>query len=117
MSPRETRSADLLPGTLDMLILKAVSLRPLHGYGVLLRINQISGDALDIQQGSLYPALYRLETQGLVDAEWGQSDNGRRAKFYTLTPAGRKRLREAAAGWDRLSAAIEAALSTRADEI
>jgi PadR family transcriptional regulator, regulatory protein PadR len=112
-----SRTADLLPGTLDMLILKAVSLKPLHGYGVLLRINQISGDALDIQQGSLYPALYRLETQGLVDAEWGQSDNGRRAKFYTLTPAGRKRLREAAAGWDRLSAAIEAALSATADEV
>jgi|ERR671911_841896 transcriptional regulator len=117
MSPRDTKSADLLPGTLDMLILKAVSLRPLHGYGVLLRINQISGDALDIQQGSLYPALYRLETQGLLDTEWGQSDNGRRAKFYTLTPAGRKRLREAAAGWSRLSAAIEAALGTTADEV
>ncbi len=111
------KNADLLPGTLDMLILKAVSLKPLHGYGVLLRINQISGDALDIQQGSLYPALYRLETQGLIDAEWGQSDNGRRAKFYTVTPAGRKRLREAAAGWDRLSAAIEAAMSATVDEI
>jgi transcriptional regulator len=111
------KTADLLPGTLDMLILKAVSLRPLHGYGVLLRINQISGDALDIQQGSLYPALYRLETQGFIAAEWGQSDNGRRAKFYTLTPAGRKRLREAAAGWGRLSAAIEAALAATADEV
>lgn len=117
MSPRDTKSAELLPGTLDMLILKAVSLRPLHGYGVLLRINQISGDAFDIQQGSLYPALYRLETQGLLDTEWGQSDNGRRAKFYTLTSAGRKRLREAAAGWSRLSAAIEAALGTTADEV
>jgi PadR family transcriptional regulator, regulatory protein PadR len=117
MRPRATKSADLLPGTLNMLILKAVSLRPLHGYGVLLRINQISGDALDIQQGSLYPALYRLETQGLIDAEWGQSDNGRRAKFYTLTPAGRKHLREATAGWSRLSAAIEAALNTRTDEV
>jgi transcriptional regulator len=111
------KTADLLPGTLDMLILKAVSLRPLHGYGVLLRINQISGDALDIQQGSLYPALYRLETQGFIAAEWGQSDNGRRAKFYTLTAAGRKRLREAAAGWGRLSAAIEAALAATADEV
>jgi transcriptional regulator len=111
------KTADLLPGTLDMLILKAVSLRPLHGYGVLLRINQISGDALDIQQGSLYPALYRLETQGFIAAEWGQSDNSRRAKFYTLTPAGRKRLREAAAGWGRLSAAIEAALAATADEV
>ena len=111
------KSADLLPGTLDLLILKAVSLTPLHGYGVLLRINQISGDALDIQQGSLYPALYRLETQGLIEAEWGQSDNGRRAKFYTLTTDGKKRLREATAGWNRLSAAIEAALSTTADEV
>ena len=117
MPPRDTKSADLLPGTLDMLILKAVSLRPLHGYGVLLRINQISGDALDIQQGSLYPALYRLETQGLINGEWGQSENSRRARFYTVTPAGRKRLREAAAGWNRLSAAIEAALGTTADEV
>jgi len=117
MSPRDPKSTDLLPGTLDMLILKAVSLRPLHGYGVLLRINQISGDVLDIQQGSLYPALYRLETQGLINAEWGQSDNHRRAKFYSLTPAGRKRLREAAAGWNRFSAAIEAALNTSADEV
>ena len=117
MAPRDTKSADLLPGTLDMLILKAVSLRPLHGYGVLLRIYQISGEALDIQQGSLYPALYKLETQGLIDAAWGQSENGRRAKFYTLTSVGRKRLREAAAGWERLSAAIDAALRTRADEV
>ena len=83
------KNADLLPGTLDMLILKAVSLKPLHGYGVLLRIQQISGDALDIPQGSLYPALYRLEHQGLIVAEWGESENKRRAKFYTLTAAGR----------------------------
>lgn len=108
---------DLLPGTLDMLILKAVSLRPLHGYGVLLRINQISGHALDIQQGSLYPALYRLESQGLIDAEWGQSDNGRRAKFYTITTAGRKRLREETASWTRLATAIGAALDTTPDEL
>ena len=111
------KSADLLPGTLDMLILEAVTLRPLHGYGVLLRIKQISKDALDIPQGSLYPALYRLETQGLIDAEWGQSDNGRRAKFYTVTPEGRRRLREETAGWNRLSAAIAAALSTTSDEV
>lgn len=78
--------ADLLPGTLDMLILKAVSLKPLHGYGVLLRIAQISKDVLDVPQGSLYPALYRLEHQGLINAEWGESENKRRAKFYTLTP-------------------------------
>lgn len=111
------KSADLLPGTLDMLILKAVSLEPLHGYGVLLRIRQISGDALDIPQGSLYPALYRLEHQRLVAAEWGQSDNNRRAKFYTLTAAGRRRLREETAGWHRLAAAIAASLNASADEI
>lgn len=110
-------AAELLPGTLDMLILKAVSLRPLHGYGVLLRIRQISGDALDIPQGSLYPALYRLEHQALIAAEWGQSDNNRRAKFYTLTAAGRRRLRDETAGWNRLASAIAAALATAPDEI
>jgi PadR family transcriptional regulator PadR len=110
-------NAELLPGTLDMLILKAVSLKPLHGYGVLLRIRQISGEALEIPQGSLYPALYRLEQQGLIEAEWGQSDNNRRAKFYTMTTAGRKRLREETASWNRLAAAIAAALQTAADEI
>src|SRR5262245_34059239 len=99
-------SAELLPGTLDMLILKAVSLKPLHGYGVLLRIQQISGNALQVPQGSLYPALYRLEHQQLIAAEWGESDNGRKAKFYTLTAAGRRRLREEAAAWKRLSMAI-----------
>jgi PadR family transcriptional regulator PadR len=111
------KTAELLPGTLDMLILKAVSLRPLHGYGVLLRIRQISGDALDIPQGSLYPALYRLEHQALIQAEWGQSDNNRRAKFYTLTPAGRRRLREETAGWNRLASAIAAALGTAPEEV
>jgi PadR family transcriptional regulator, regulatory protein PadR len=111
------KTADLLPGTLDMLILKAVSLRPLHGYGVLLRIQQISGDALEIPQGSLYPALYRLEQQGLIVAEWGTSDNNRRAKFYTLTRVGRKRLREEAASWQRLAAAIAAALNTTPEEV
>lgn len=111
------KTADLLPGTLDMLILKAVSLKPLHGYGVLLRLRQISGEALDIPQGSLYPALYRLEHQGLITAEWGQSDNGRRAKYYTVTTAGRQRLREETAGWNRLAAAIAAALNTSADEV
>src|SRR6476646_10975226 len=100
-----------------MLILKAVSLRPLHGYGVLLRIRQISGDALDIPQGSLYPALYRLEHQALIGAAWGQSDNNRRAKFYTLTAAGRRRLREETAGWNRLASAIAAALSAAPDEV
>ena len=111
------KTADLLPGTLDMLILKAVSLKPLHGYGVLLRIKQISKDALEIPQGSLYPALYRLETQGLIEAEWGQSENGRRARFYTITTDGRRRLREEAAGWNRLADAIAAALGTTSDEI
>jgi transcriptional regulator len=112
-----TKTADLLPGTLDMLILKAVSLRPLHGYGVLLRIQQISGDALEIPQGSLYPALYRLEQQELIVAEWGQSENNRRAKFYTVTAAGRRRLREETASWNRLASAIAAALKTAPDEV
>jgi transcriptional regulator len=110
-------TAELLPGTLDLLILKAVSLGPLHGYGVLLRIGQISGDALQIEQGALYPALYRLERQRLLAAEWGVSDNNRRAKFYALTAAGRKRLRDEAAGWERLVAAMGAALATRRGEI
>jgi PadR family transcriptional regulator, regulatory protein PadR len=112
-----SKNADLLPGTLDMLILKAVSLKPLHGYGVLLRIRQISHDALEIPQGSLYPALYRLEHQGLIVSEWGQSDNGRKAKYYTVTATGRRRLREETAGWNRLAAAIAAALNTSPDEV
>ncbi len=111
------KTADLLPGTLDMLILKAVSLKPLHGYGVLVRIRQISDDALEIPQGSLYPALYRLEHQELIAAEWGQSENNRRAKFYKLTPAGRRRLREETAGWNRLATAIAAALNTTSEEV
>jgi transcriptional regulator len=111
------KNADLLPGTLDMLILKAVSLEPLHGYGVLIRIRQISGDALEIPQGSLYPALYRLEHQGLLATEWGQSENNRRAKYYTLTGAGRRRLREETAGWNRLASAIAAALSATTEEV
>jgi transcriptional regulator len=111
------KTADLLPGTLDLLILKAVSLKPLHGYGVLLRIQQISGDALEIPQGSLYPALYRLEHQGLIAPEWGQSDNNRRAKYYSLTVAGRRRLREETASWNRLASAMGAVLRTTADEV
>ena len=111
------KTAELLPGTLDMLILKAVSLKPLHGYGVLLRIQQISGDALEIPQGSLYPALYRLEHQELIAAEWGVSENNRRAKYYTLTAAGRRRLREETAGWNRLASAIAAALNTTPEEV
>jgi transcriptional regulator len=100
-----------------MLILKAVSLKPLHGYGVLLRIRQISGDALEIPQGSLYPALYRLEHQGLIAADWAQSENNRRAKYYNLTAAGRRRLREETAGWNRLVSAIAAALNTTSEEV
>ena len=109
--------AALLPGTLDMLILKSISLEQLHGYGVLLRIKQISGGALEIPQGSLYPALYRLEHQGLVASEWGQSQNNRRAKYYTLTSIGRRRLREETAGWNRLAIAMTAALNTAPGEI
>lgn len=111
------KAADLLPGTLDMLILKAVSLAPLHGYGVLLRIRDISGGALDIPQGSLYPALYRLEHQNLIVAEWGQSDNNRRAKFYTITAAGRKRLSQETAGWNQLAKGIAAMLNARSEEV
>ena len=104
-------TTELLQGTLDLLILKAVSLGPLHGYGVLLRIQQISQDTLQIQQGSLYPALYRLEHQGLITAKWGESDNNRRAKYYQLSRAGRRRLQEELAYWRRLSEAIELVLS------
>jgi transcriptional regulator len=110
-------SSDLVPGTLDLPILKAVSLGPLHGYGVLLRIQQISAQALRIEQGALYPALSRLERQGLLDAEWGTSDNNRRARFYRLTRAGRARLREQAAGWRRTAAAMQAALDATPTEV
>ena len=110
-------SGGLLPGTLDLLILKAVSLGKLHGYGVLLRIQQISGGALQIQQGALYPALYRLEQQGLIESEWGTSENNRRAKFYRLTAAGRARLGEETASWNRLAEAIATALRATRQEI
>ena len=110
-------AAQLLPGTLDMLILKAVSLQPLHGYGVLLRIGQISNNALEITQGSLYPALYRLEHQGLIEAEWGESDNKRKARFYRLTRKGKQRLKEETANWNRLAAAIAAAMSATPQEV
>jgi transcriptional regulator len=109
--------AQILPGTLDLLILKAVSLGPLHGYGVLLRIAQISGQALLIEQGALYPALFRLVRQGLMKASWGTSENNRRAKFYELTAAGRRRLGSETEDWNRLAAAMEAALRTRPEEI
>jgi transcriptional regulator len=109
--------ADLLPGTLDLLVLKAVSLGESHGYGVLLRIQQISKGALEIQQGALYPALYRLEHQGWIEGEWGRSENNRRAKFYRLTQVGRRQLGEETASWERLVAAMTAALSATPQEI
>jgi transcriptional regulator len=108
---------ELLQGTLDLLILKAVSLGPLHGYGVLLRIQQISGNKLNIQQGSLYPALYRLEHQGLIESEWGESENKRRAKFYRLTVAGRRRFKEEIAYWQQLSEGIRLALAAAAEDL
>jgi transcriptional regulator len=107
----------VLPGTLDLLILKAVSLGKLHGYGVLLRIEQISGGALQIQQGALYPALYRLEHQALIDSEWGTSENNRRAKYYRLTAAGRRRLGEETASWNRVAGAIARSLAARPEEV
>jgi PadR family transcriptional regulator, regulatory protein PadR len=103
---KQDKSSDVLQGTLDMLILKAVSLGPLHGYGVLLRIQQISGEELVIQQGSLYPALYRLEHQGAIASEWGESENNRRAKYYRLTDIGRHRLNEETEKWTRMAGII-----------
>jgi transcriptional regulator len=109
--------AQLLPGTLDLLILKAVSLGPLHGYGALLRIGQISGSALIVEQGALYPALFRLVRQGLLKAKWGTSENNRRAKFYELTTLGRERLEEETAGWNRLAAAMSSVLAAQPEKI
>lgn len=109
--------AQLLPGTLDLLILKSVSLGPLHGYGILLRIAQITSSALLIEQGALYPALFRLVRQGLLKASWGVSENNRRAKFYELTAAGRKRFREETEGWNRVAAAMASALAATAEEL
>lgn len=111
-----SNQADLLPGTLDLLILKAVSLGSFHGYGILLRIEQISGGALLVEQGALYPALFRLVRQGFLKASWGTSDNNRRAKYYELTPSGRKRLRQEQDGWNRLVAAIGSALAAEPEE-
>ena len=105
--------ADLLPGTLDLLVLKSVSLGTEHGYGILLRIERITGGALSIEQGALYPALYRLEHQGLLETEWGTSDNKRKAKFYSLTAAGRKRLKDESRRWNRSASAITAALAAQ----
>lgn len=108
---------DLLQGTLDMLILKAVSLGPLHGYGVLLRIQQISNERLQIQQGSLYPALYRLEHQGWIKSEWGESENKRKAKYYRLTAAGKRRFELEQAKWYRLTEAIAGVLSAVPEQV
>jgi PadR family transcriptional regulator PadR len=108
--------AQILPGTLDLLILRAVSLGPLHGYGILLRIAQISGNTLLIEQGALYPGLFRLVKQGMLKSAWGVSENNRKAKFYELTVAGKKRLREETANWNRLANAIGAALALQPEE-
>lgn len=107
----------LLQGTLDMLILKAVSLGPLHGYGVLLRIQQISNEHLEIQQGSLYPALYRLERQGWISSEWGESENKRKAKYYHLTAAGKRQLQSETDKWNRMAEVIAGILSTTAEDV
>ncbi len=112
-----SKQIDLLQGTLDMLILKAVSLGPLHGYGVLLRIQQISKDRLEIQQGSLYPALYRLQHNGLLASEWGESENKRKARYYRLTPAGRKQLQEETRYWNRMAETIAVVLNTAPEEL
>ncbi len=111
-----TDQAQLLPGTLDLLILKAVSLGPLHGYGILLRIGQISGSALLIEQGALYPALFRLVKQKLLKSSWGISENNRKAKFYELTALGRKRFTQETEGWNRLTAAMATALAAQPEE-
>ena len=108
---------DLLQGTLDMLIIKAVSLGPLHGYGVLLRIQQISDNRLEIQQGSLYPALYRLEHQGLIASEWGESENKRKARYYRLTATGRRQLQEETRNWNRMADIITGILKTAREEL
>ncbi len=110
-------AVDLLPGTLDLLVLKAVSLGPHHGYGILLRIGQISSGHLPVQQGTLYPALYRLEARGLLASEWGVSDNNRRAKFYTLTPTGRRQLRSERSTWEHIVAGMTAALGATPESL
>jgi len=111
------KPTDLLQGTLDLLVLKAVSLGPLHGYGILLRIQQIAGNQLQIQQGSLYTALYRLEHKGLIASQWGESENRRKARYYRLTPAGRRQLREELMSWKRFAGAIELALTAAPGDV
>ena len=107
--PKEDKT-DLLQGTLDMLILKSLQLEPMHGFGISVRIRQISDEVLQVEQGSLYPALYRLEEQGWIKAEWGVSDNNRKARFYSLTFAGRKQLEAETANWEKLATAINLVL-------
>lgn len=111
-----SRKSDLLQGTLDMLILQIVALQSMHGYGIAQRIRQISNDVLQVQQGSLYPALHRLEKRGWLRAKWGEAETGREAKFYTLTKTGRKQLEDESANWDRLSAAISIIMRGSAQE-
>ena len=111
------KQLELLQGTLDMLILKAASLGPLHGYGILLRIQQISKDRLEIQQGSLYPALYRLEHQGWITSAWGESENKRKAKYYQLTTAGKRRLLTETENWNRMAEVIAGILGTKPEEV
>ena len=111
------KQLELLRGTLEMLILKAISLGPLHGYGILLRIQQISKDRLEIQQGSLYPALYRLGHEGWIASEWGESENNRKAKYYRLTAAGRRKLQDETQNWNRMADVVAEILNTRAEEI
>lgn len=113
----QRESAELLQGTLDLLVLKAVSLGKMHGYGILLRIQQISGGSLVIEQGALYPALYRLERQGMLETEWGISENNRKAKYYILTNRGRVRLKDEERSWTRLVEAIGMALKARPSEV
>jgi transcriptional regulator len=117
MNRKGSKSAELLQGTLDLLVLKAVSLGKMHGYGILLRIEQISGGSLEVEQGALYPALYRLERQGMLDTEWGISENNRKAKYYILTSGGRLQLKEEESSWGRLVEAIGTALKARPNEV
>src|SRR5205085_670212 len=117
LGSRMDKQLDLLQGTLDMLILKAISLSPLHGYGILLRIQQISKERLEIQQGSLYPALYRLEHHGWIASEWGESENNRRARYYRLTAAGKRRLQSEAERWNQMTAVIAGILQTTPEEL
>jgi PadR family transcriptional regulator PadR len=112
-----TKSVELPQGTLEMLILKSISLGPLHGYGILLRIQQISGERLEILQGSFYTAIYRLEHRGWIEGEWGESENNRRARFYTLTRAGKRQLKSDTAKWTDMAAVVAGILDKKADDI